>query len=267
MSPRIDARNAPCVGQPALASHLLLRLDMSIETPLRAAGHGAVLFDDRRDAGRQLAARLLPLRDEAPAVLALPRGGVPVAYEIARALAAPLDVIVVRKLGAPGEPELGIGAVVDGDSPLGVLNEHTMRSLGVTQDYLDREIAVQLAEIRRRQRVYRGGRTRVPIAGRTAIVVDDGLATGSTMRAALRSVRRADPARLVLAVPVAPPDTLSALASEVDETVCLAMPEPFGAVGFFYRDFAQTTDEEVTGLLDAARRAIDPHVRAEDRTH
>lgn len=240
---------------------------MSIDTQLQKARSIDVLFDDRRDAGRRLAARLLPFRDEAPAVLALPRGGVPVGYEIARALAAPLDVIVVRKLGAPGEPELGIGAVVDGDSPLGVLNEKTMQALGVTQAYLDREVATQLAEIRRRQQLYRSGRTRVPIAGRTAIVVDDGLATGSTMRAALRSVRRADPARLVLAVPVAPPDTLSELATEVDESVCLATPDPFGAVGFFYRDFAQTTDEEVTRLLDATRRALDPHARGDERAH
>ncbi len=231
---------------------------MSIETQLAKARSIDVLFDDRRDAGRRLAARLAAFRKEAPAVLALPRGGVPVGYEIARALAAPLDVIVVRKLGAPGDPELGIGAVADGDSPLGVWNQEMVRTLAVPRDYLDREVAAQLAEIHRRQALYRGGRARVPIAGRTAIVVDDGLATGSTMRAALRSVRRADPARLVLAVPVAPPDTLSALATEVDETVCLATPDPFGAVGFFYRDFAQTTDEEVTRLLDAARRAVDP---------
>ncbi|MEB2285134.1 MAG: phosphoribosyltransferase [Polyangiaceae bacterium UTPRO1] len=239
---------------------------MSLESQLQKAHSIDVLFEDRRDAGRRLAARLMPFRDEAPAILALPRGGVPVGYEIARALAAPLDVIVVRKLGAPNEPELGIGAVVDGDSPLGVLNEETMRALGVSREYLDREVAAQLAEIHRRQSVYRSGRTRVPIAGRTAIIVDDGLATGSTMRAAIRSVRRADPARLVLAVPVAPADTLSELAKEVDETVCLATPEPFGAVGFFYRDFGQTTDDEVTYLLDVARRALDPHAQGDAGT-
>ncbi|MCC6849663.1 MAG: phosphoribosyltransferase [Deltaproteobacteria bacterium] len=238
---------------------------MRLETPWQKAPAGDVLFEDRRDAGRRLAGRLLPFRDEAPAVLALPRGGVPVGYEVARALAAPLDVIVVRKLGAPGQPELGIGAVVDGDSPLGVLNQEMMRALGVSQDYLDREVAAQLAEIRRRQSVYRGGRTRVPIAGRTAIVVDDGLATGSTMRAALRSIRRADPARLVLAVPVAPAATLAELAKEVDETVCLATPDPFYAVGFFYRDFGQTTDDEVIHLLDVARQALDPHARGDAR--
>jgi putative phosphoribosyl transferase len=240
---------------------------MRTDTQSADARDLAVPFDDRHDAGRRLAARLLSFRDEAPAVLALPRGGVPVGYEIARALAAPLDVIVVRKLGAPDEPELGIGAVVDGDASLGVLNESIMRSLGVSQEYLDAEIAMQLAEIRRRQALYRSGRARVPIAGRTAIVVDDGLATGSTMRAALRSVRRADPARLVLAVPVAPADVLSSFATEVDETVCLATPDPFDAVGLFYRDFTQTTDEEVTRLLDDARRRLDPHFRADHQRH
>ena len=211
-----------------------------------------VMFADRREAGRRLAAELLRRDFAAPVVLALPRGGVPVGYEIARALGAPLDIIVVRKLGAPGQPELGIGAVADGDHPLGVLNQEVVKSLVVPDDYLEREVAAQLAEIRRRQTAYRGGRAAIPVAGRTAIVVDDGLATGGTMRAALRSVRRGTPARLVLAVPVAPPDALASLADEVDDTVCLATPEYFGAVGYFYRDFAQTTDEEVVRLLAAS---------------
>jgi putative phosphoribosyl transferase len=221
------------------------------------------MFDDRRDAGRQLAARLLPYRDRDPIVLALPRGGVPVGYEIARALGAPLDIIVVRKLGAPGQPELGIGAVVDGDHPLGVLNEEVVKTLVVPEAYLEREVAAQLAEIRRRQAAYRSGRAPLTIAGRTAIVVDDGLATGGSMRAALRSVRRAAPARLVLAVPVAPPDTLARLSAEVDETVCLETPELFGAVGYFYRNFAQTTDDEVVRLLAAcqAGSTAEPHPR------
>jgi len=221
------------------------------------------MFDDRRDAGRQLAARLLPYQDRDPVVLALPRGGVPVGYEIARALGAPLDIIVVRKLGAPGQPELGIGAVVDGDHPLGVLNEEVMKTLVVPEAYLEHEVTAQLAEIRRRQAAYRGGRAALPVAGRTAIVVDDGLATGGSMRAALRSVRRAAPARLVLAVPVAPPDTLARLAAEVDETICLETPELFGAVGYFYRDFTQTTDDEVIRLLAAcqARSTVEPHTR------
>ena len=211
------------------------------------------MFEDRRDAGRQLAARLLSYQDRDPVVLALPRGGVPVGYEIARALGAPLDIIVVRKLGAPGQPELGIGAVVDGDHPLGVLNEEIMKTLVVPEAYLKSEVTAQLAEIRRRQAAYRGGRAPLPVAGRTAIVVDDGLATGGSMRAALRSVRREAPARLVLAVPVAPPDTLARLAAEVDETICLETPELFGAVGYFYRDFTQTTDDEVIRLLAACQ--------------
>ena len=221
------------------------------------------MFDDRRDAGRQLAARLLPYQDRDPVVLALPRGGVPVGYEIARALGVPLDIIVVRKLGAPGQPELGIGAVVDGDHPLGVLNEEVIKTLVVPEDYLEHEVTAQLAEIRRRQAAYRGGRAALPVAGRTAIVVDDGLATGGSMRAALRSVRRAAPARLVLAVPVAPPDTLARLAAEVDETICLETPELFGAVGYFYRDFTQTTDDEVIRLLAAcqAGSTVEPHTR------
>ena len=211
-----------------------------------------VMFADRREAGRKLAAELARHDLPDPVVLALPRGGVPVGYEVARALGAPLDIIVVRKLGAPGQPELGIGAVVDGDHPLGVLNQDMVESLVVPPEYLEREVTAQLAEIRRRQAAYRGGRAPIPVAGRTAIVVDDGLATGGTMRAALRSVRRAGPARLVLAVPVAPPDALATLAAEVDETVCLATPEYFGAVGYFYRDFAQTSDEEVIRLLASA---------------
>jgi putative phosphoribosyl transferase len=212
-------------------------------------------FDDRRDAGRRLAVEVAKRRLTDPVVLALPRGGVPVGYEIARALAAPLDVLVVRKLGAPGHPELGIGAVVDGNHPLGVLNPDLVARLAVPRAYLDEEVEAQLAEIRRRQAVYRDGREPIAVTGKSAIVVDDGLATGATMRAAVRSVRRAEPARLVLAVPVAAPDSLAELASEVDETVCLAVPEYFDAVGRFYRDFAQTSDDEVVRLLAAARHA------------
>lgn len=224
-----------------------------------------MMFHDREDAGQRLAALLLRYKDQHPVVLALPRGGVPVAYEVARALEAPLDILVVRKLGAPGQPELGIGAIVDGDHPDGVLNENTIAALGVDRAYLEGEIQRQLREIHRRQAAYRSGRPPVSIAGRTAIVIDDGLATGSTMRAALRGVRRAQPARLVLAVPVAPPDTLASLASEVDDVVCISTPEDFGAVGRFYRNFDQTTDEEVVRLLDDARHAA-AQARAEAMT-
>jgi putative phosphoribosyl transferase len=216
-------------------------------------------FRDRRDAGRRLAARLAELAAATPeawaqpVVFALPRGGVVVGYEIARALGAPLDILVVRKLGAPGQPELGVGALVDGDSPETVLNPEVVRLAGVTREYLDAEVARQLEEIHRREARYRQGRPRVPVAGRTVIVVDDGIATGGSVRAALRGLGRARPARLVLAVPVAPRDTVEALRAEVDEVVCLETPEPFLAVGYHYGDFAQTTDEEVVALLERSR--------------
>lgn len=212
------------------------------------------MFKSRREAGQRLAAQLLPYKDERPIVLALPRGGVPVAYEVAAALNAPLDVIVVRKLGAPGQPELGIGAVVDGDHPRSVLNEDVLRVLAVSEDYLQREVALELQEIRRRQELYRGGRRPEAIEGRTVIVVDDGIATGGSVRAALRGVRRSRPKRLVLAVPVAPPETIESLRPEADEVVCLSTPVFFHAVGQFYENFRQTTDEEVIELLEAARR-------------
>jgi putative phosphoribosyl transferase len=202
-------------------------------------------FKDRRDAGRQLAARLLEYKDQQPLVLALPRGGVPGGYEVAVALDAPLDIMVVRKLGAPGQPELGIGAVVDGDHPQSVLNEDVMSVLHVSDAYLQREVALELQEIRRRQQRYRDGRPPAPIAERTVIVVDDGIATGGSMRAALRGVRRSHPRRLILAVPVAPPDTIASLRVEADTVVCLSTPEFFQAVGRFYDNFTQTTDEEV----------------------
>ncbi len=214
-----------------------------------------MIFDDRPDAGRRLATGLLHYKDQHPIVLALPRGGVPVAYEVAVALEAPLDIVVVRKLGAPGQPELGIGAIVDGDHPDGVLNRRAIAALGVDQAYLDGEIRRQLHEIHRRQAAYRSGRPPLAIRDRTAIVVDDGLATGSTMFAALRAVRRAQPKRLVLAVPVAPADTLASLRAEVDDLVCLSTPQEFESVGRFYRDFGQTTDEEVVRLLDLARQS------------
>ena len=212
-----------------------------------------MMFEDRRDAGWQLAARLLHYKSARPVVLALPRGGVPVGYEVARALNAPLDVVVVRKLGAPGEPELGIGALVDGDHPESVLDRRAIAALGVDDAYLAREIERQAREARRREAAYRCGRPPLAIAEHTAIVVDDGLATGATMRAALRGVRRARPRRLVLAVPVAAPEALAAFAAEVDEAVCLAAPEDFEAVGRFYREFGETADEEVVRLLDDAR--------------
>ncbi len=210
------------------------------------------VFADRTDAGRRLAERLLALELERPVVLALPRGGVPVGFVVAKALAAPLDLVLVRKLGAPGRAELAVGAVVDGNRPETVINHEIVRHLGVPADWIEAETDRQLAEIERRRQVYLGGRARVPVAGRTAILVDDGIATGATMAAALHATRRAAPRELVLAVPVAPPDTLARLRPEVDRVVCLWAPEPFTAVGACYRDFTQVDDDAVAALLRQA---------------
>ncbi len=211
------------------------------------------VFADRAEAGRELAERLLKYRTANPVVLALPRGGVPVAYEVAKALGAPLDVVVVRKLGAPSQAELGVGAVVDGDHPEGIFNEDIIAELGISKEYLEHEINEQLKEVRRRETLYRGDRPRVELKGRTAIVVDDGIATGGSIRAALRGVRRKGPARVVLAVPVAPSATIQALRREADDVVCLSSPASFYAIGQFYRDFHQLGDDEVIRLLESAR--------------
>ncbi|MCI0629955.1 MAG: phosphoribosyltransferase, partial [Phycisphaerales bacterium] len=214
------------------------------------------MFRDRSDAGRQLAQRLLHLKDQQPppgaVVLGLPRGGVIVASEIARELNAPLDVLVVRKIGAPHQPELAIGAVTDGQRPQVVLNQELVDALGVSQVYLNAEIAEQYMEVRRREQFYRGGRKPPPITGRTVIVVDDGIATGATVKAGLEAIRRLDPARLILAVPVAAPESLDQLRDLADEIVVLAAPANFVAVGRFYSNFDQTTDEEVIALLEEA---------------
>lgn len=213
-----------------------------------------MMFHDRSDAGHQLAAELVRFKDAHPVVLALPRGGVPVAFEIAEMLEAPLDVLLVRKLGAPGFGELAIGAIAEGTPVEKVIESDTVAQLDVPQDYLDDEIDRQMHEIERRQRVYRGNRSPVNVTRRSAIVVDDGIATGATMRAALRAVRRRAPARLVMAVPVAPASTIETLRAEADELVCLATPEPFAAISLFYAEFHQLRDEEVTDLLDRAAK-------------
>ena len=212
-------------------------------------------FANRTEAGRALADRLRHLKDQRPVVLALPRGGVPVGSEVANALGAPLDVVLVRKIGAPFQPELAIGAVVDGSRPEAVLNQSLIEECKVPESYLKAETARQLEEIERRRAVYLAARPRAEVAGHTAIVVDDGIATGATMEAALHATRRAGPKRLVLAVPVAPPDTIERLRPEVDEIVCLATPRNLGAIGAFYADFRQLDDEEVIRLLEAARAA------------
>lgn len=210
-------------------------------------------FVDRTDAGRKLAARLLRFKGQKPLVLALPRGGVPVGYEIARALGAPLDVMLVRKLGAPEQPELAIGAIALGAEPEIVTDPDLIATFGVSAAELAAIEARELGELYRRRDVFRARRPQPSVAGRTAILVDDGIATGATMRAALRATRKGKPARLVLAVPVAPPDTLEALTTEADEIVCLDRPRWFTAVGRFYRRFPQLDDREVTSLLEQAQ--------------
>ncbi len=210
------------------------------------------IFKNRIEAGRLLAeavaARSWPGRS---VVLALPRGGVPVAAAVARALGAPIDLLLVRKIGAPWQPELAVAAVVEGTPPQLVVDETIRTSLGVERSYIDQRMVDELREIERRRQIYLRGRAPVDITGATAIVVDDGIATGTTVRAALRALRQRQPQRLVLAVPVAPEGTLAALKDEVDDIVCLQTPRPFHAIGEFYRDFHQLGDDEVLAELDA----------------
>ena len=206
-------------------------------------------FRNRADAGRKLAAALAAYKDERPVVLALPRGGVPVAAEVAAALDAPLDLVLVRKLGVPIQPELAMGAVVDGTAPIVVRNEDVIRLTGVSEEDIEAVCAEELAEIERRRGRYLGTRARVDIAGRVAIVVDDGIATGATTRAALRALRLRSSKKLILAVPVAPTETLAAMREEADDVVCLEDYVDFGAIGFFYADFRQVSDNEVIAAL------------------
>lgn len=212
---------------------------------------GVAFLDDRADAGRRLASRLSGYRDERPIVLALPRGRVPVGAEVSRSLGAPLDVFIARKLGAPGQPELGIGAVAQGGTL--VLNERIVRALRLSEEHIRRAAEEELREVERRLLLLRGNRPEPPVEGRTVILVDDGLATGATARAAIVALRKRNPRRLVLAVPVCPPRTSDLLGPEVDELVVLETPEDFYAVGSYYKDFQQVTDEEVVRLLERSR--------------
>jgi putative phosphoribosyl transferase len=207
-------------------------------------------FIDRADAGRRLASELAGLAEERPVVVALPRGGVPVAFEVARALGAPLDILAVRKLGAPGNPELGVGAVAEDGT--GVLDSGSAERLGMTQAALDATLALESRELCRRVERYRDGRSQTPVRGRTVIVVDDGLATGSTDLATVRSLRKRGARRLIVAVPVGSSEAVSMLAGEADRVVCLEVHEPLFGVGMWYQDFTPVSDEEVVALLTEA---------------
>jgi putative phosphoribosyl transferase len=210
-----------------------------------------MLFRDRTEAGRRLAAKLMAYANRSDVlVLALPRGGAPVAYEVAQALHAPLDVFLVRKLGLPGHEELAMGAIASGGTR--VLNQEVVSQLNISEEVIENVAAEEQQELTRRERAYRGERPVPNVHDRTVILVDDGLATGSTMRAAVAALRRQNPARIIVAVPVGSHETCAELEREADEVVCAGMPEPFYAVGLWYDDFTQTTDEEVHDLLARA---------------
>jgi len=223
-----------------------------------------MIFANRKEAGQKLAIRLRKYADRSDiVVLGAPRGGVPVAFEIAADLKAPLDVFVLRKLGVPGREELAFGAIASGG--VRILNRDIVEGLGITGLDIERVTRAEREELERRERTYRGGKAPLNVSGLTVILVDDGIATGSTMKAAVRALRQMKPARIVIAVPVAPPSTCNQLRSEADELVCLETPQPFYGVGQFYSDFSQVSDEEVKELLDTASQTrrethLDPQV-------
>jgi putative phosphoribosyl transferase len=210
------------------------------------------LFRDRTDAGRQLARQLADLECPNPLILALPRGGIPVGLEIAKALHAPLNLLLVRKIGVPWHPELAAGAVMDGPRPRTIVNQDVVHASGMLDSDIEKIAEVELAEIERRKRLWLSGRSHIPIAGHTAIVVDDGIATGASAKVALQAVRAEGPTRLILAAPVAPPDTAEMLRRECDQAVFLATPENFTALSIYYEDFRQLDDSDVRELLEHA---------------
>lgn len=220
-----------------------------------------VHFRDRASAGRLLAQEVAMRKFDRPVVYALPRGGVPVAAPIAEALDAPLDLLMVRKIGVPWQPELAAGSIVDGEYPDIILNEHIVRAAGLSAAELQALGDIELREIERRREVYLPGRAPVPARGRTAILVDDGIATGASIRAAIAAVRRRSPLRIVVAVPVASRDTVAELSAVVEEIICLAAPADFRAVGYHYDDFHQLDDKEVISLLAGAMRLPEPKER------
>jgi predicted phosphoribosyltransferase len=229
----------------------------------RSAMMLAMIFEDRRHAGRELADRLLPLAEEFPVVLGIPRGGVPVAFEVASVLGAPLDVLTVRKLGAPGNPELAVGAVAEDGTA--VLNVEMVRNLGITRSQLDRTIERETRELRRRMERFRDGWEPLDVGGRTAILVDDGLATGLTDLAAVRALRGRQAGRIVVAVPVGSGEALSMLAEEADEAVCLTTPRELFSVGQWYEDFSAVSDEQVLSLLAEAGERAPPQPQPQPR--
>jgi predicted phosphoribosyltransferase len=221
------------------------------------------LFKDRRDAGRKLAQYLTQYADQPDViVLGLPRGGVPVAFEVARALNAPLDIFLVRKLGLPGHEELAMGAIASGG--LRVLNDDIVGALNIPEAVVVAVARRERAELERRERAYRGDRPPLDVHGKTVILVDDGLATGSSMRAAVAGLRARQPAQIVVAVPTAAPETCEAFENEVDEVVCAVTPQPFFGVGMWYEDFSQTSDEEVRRLLEEASQTVQRNYGSKD---
>ncbi|WP_417777216.1 phosphoribosyltransferase [Stutzerimonas xanthomarina] len=219
---------------------------------MRALMPESQLFRDRNHAGQELAEALQHLAANSPLVLALPRGGVPVAFEVAKRLSAPLDLVLVRKIGAPGNEELALGAVIDGAEPKWVINQELLHQIAPPPNWFEEEMQRQLTELERRRKRYCGERPAPVLTDRCVIVIDDGIATGATVRAALKGLKQSKPSHVVLAVPVGPRDVIEMLKTEVDELVCLAMPEPFIGVGCHYRDFEQTSDEQVVDLLARA---------------